>query len=88
MAEQEIKIVISVIMPVYNCQAFIKDSLQSIFAQKLPSELKLELSIYEDGSTDDTLQVLEQFLCKNNNNSNNYTIIISKNTSPNPKGGK
>ncbi len=45
---------VSVIMPAYNCQAFLKESVSSVIEQTYPG---WELLIVNDASTDDTLPI-------------------------------
>ncbi|MDD5259282.1 MAG: glycosyltransferase [bacterium] len=52
---------ISVIIPTYNCGKFIAEGLTTIFNQTYKN---LEVIIVDDGSTDDTKQVLSPFLEK------------------------
>tara|TARA_Y100000310_G_scaffold57488_2_gene52692 strand:+ start:26209 stop:26961 length:753 start_codon:yes stop_codon:yes gene_type:complete len=52
---------LSVITTVYNCEKFIKESLDSLFAQKYTD---LELILVNDGSTDATRSLLQPFLEK------------------------
>lgn len=49
---------ISVILPVYNAGAFIKDSVGSILNQSVKD---FELIVLDDCSTDNTLEIIEQF---------------------------
>lgn len=86
--------VVSIIIPLYNCQDFIQECLDSIFAQTLTSDsyqqVKLELSIYEDGSTDNTLKIVEESFQKLKNDTTNgdkFSLVISKNESASPHGG-
>ena len=48
---------ISVIMPAYNCGKYIKEAIWSVMAQTYPDK---ELIIVNDGSTDDTAQILKE----------------------------
>lgn len=48
---------VSVIMPAYNCQAFLRDSVSSVIAQTYPD---WELLIINDASTDDSLAVARE----------------------------
>ena len=52
---------ISVIMPVYNDEEFIQESLESIFNQTLTD---LEVICVNDGSTDNSLAILEKYKSK------------------------
>ena len=45
-------------MPAYNCGPYIGDAIKSILAQTMK---EFELIIINDGSTDDTLEVVESF---------------------------
>ena len=49
---------ISVLMPAYNAQAFIRQSVQSVLAQTFED---FELIVVNDGSTDDTAAILAAF---------------------------
>lgn len=51
-------VVVSVIMPAYNAERYIKESIQSVMGQ---SYSHWELIIVNDGSTDDTLKIIECF---------------------------
>lgn len=48
---------ISVVMPVYNGEKYIKQAVDSVFAQEVP----LELLVIDDGSTDGTEKVLSAY---------------------------
>src|SRR3978361_2227094 len=49
---------ISVIMPAYNAQKYVAKSIESVLAQTWQN---WELIIADDGSTDDTAEVIKQF---------------------------
>ena len=49
---------VSVIVPVYNCEGFLTEGLESIVAQSAPLA---EVIIVDDGSTDDSASVAERF---------------------------
>jgi glycosyltransferase involved in cell wall biosynthesis len=51
---------LSVIIPCFNSEAFIKDALESVFAQDLED---FEIIVVDDGSTDSTLDVVAGFDC-------------------------
>jgi len=50
---------LSVITTVYNCEKYVKESLDSVFAQNYSD---IELILVNDGSTDATRAILESFL--------------------------
>ena len=54
------KPLVSVIMPVYNGEKYIKKAVDSVFAQ----EVSLELLVIDDGSTDGTQEVLSAYKCR------------------------
>lgn len=49
---------ISVIMPVYNCERFLKESIKSVLVQSFQN---WELIAINDGSTDNSLSLLKDF---------------------------
>ncbi|WP_219600209.1 glycosyltransferase family 2 protein, partial [Vibrio parahaemolyticus] len=49
---------VSVVLPVYNCESFISDSVNSILKQTYRN---IELIIIDDGSTDSTVDILNDF---------------------------
>ena len=51
---EEMRPVVSVIMPVYNGEKYIAQAVQSVYAQNIP----LELIVIDDGSVDGTREVL------------------------------
>jgi glycosyltransferase involved in cell wall biosynthesis len=50
--------VVSVVTTLYNCAAYVKESIQSILSQTFTD---FEFIILNDGSTDDTWDIVEQF---------------------------
>lgn len=55
--ERNYKELVSVIMPAYNCEKFIKDAISSVLAQ---SYKNIELIVIDDGSKDTTVNIIEQ----------------------------
>ena len=51
------KILVSVIMPAYNCENYIAVAIQSVLAQEVP----LELIIIDDNSSDGTAEVIRSY---------------------------
>src|SRR6267142_4272392 len=52
---------VSVVIPNYNCGRFLAETLESVFAQTYPN---VEVIVVDDGSTDDSLNVLESFAAR------------------------
>jgi len=49
---------VSVIIPVYNSEKFLKESIESILSQSYEN---IEIIAVDDGSTDNSLEILNQF---------------------------
>jgi glycosyltransferase involved in cell wall biosynthesis len=49
---------VSVIMPVYNCETFVEESVQSVLKQTFQD---YELLVIDDASTDSTIKIIEKF---------------------------
>lgn len=64
---------VSVIMTVHNCEKFIEESLKSIFNQTFKD---FEIIIYNDASTDRTMQIIIDFLRDNTKKINGLVNII------------
>ncbi|MBD2022176.1 glycosyltransferase family 2 protein [Leptolyngbya sp. FACHB-36] len=52
---------VSVLLPAYNSQRYVAETVESILAQTMSD---FELIIIDDGSTDDTLKILQQYAAK------------------------
>lgn len=66
---------ISVIMPVYNAEKYVKDSIEDILAQTYKA---LEIILIDDGSTDGSLEILNQYKAKDAR----IKVIVSSNKGP------
>jgi glycosyltransferase involved in cell wall biosynthesis len=73
---------LSIIIPVYNAEKYLNKCLESIFQQNLKTE-DFEVICINDGSTDNTGQILEEFQKKYTNiileNQENFGEAISRN---------
>ena len=73
---------LSIIIPVYNAEKYLKKCLESVFQQNLKLE-DFEVICINDGSTDKTQQILEEFQKKYTNiileNQENFGEAISRN---------
>lgn len=67
------KNVVSVIIPVYNCENYLDDCITSIIKQSYGFK-NIELILVNDGSTDNSLKI-----CKKYKNKYNNIIVINKN---------
>ncbi len=67
---------VSVIMPCYNSQQYVAEALDSVLQQDYPN---LEVIVVDDGSTDNSLQILQQYA---DQNSDRITIIRQANQGP------
>jgi len=58
MTKSKIKGLVSITMPVFNCEKYIEDSISSVLAQTYSN---WELIIVDDGSTDNTLKIVDKY---------------------------
>nr|XP_022317054.1 UDP-GlcNAc:betaGal beta-1,3-N-acetylglucosaminyltransferase-like protein 1 isoform X1 [Crassostrea virginica] len=72
---------VSIIIPVYNGENWIDECLEAVQNQQFKGQL--EVSIYNDGSTDGTLSKLEEW--RENLKEQSVVVVIGGNTS-NPRG--
>lgn len=66
MAVDDLKIEVSIIIPVYNCARYLRECLDSVLRQTVD---KKEIICIDDGSTDESLEIIEQYARK-------YSFII------------
>lgn len=57
----------SVIIPCYNCESFLIDCLDSIFQNELSNDIFFEVILINDGSTDNSLDIMKEYQNKKNN---------------------
>lgn len=60
-----IKPIISIIIPAYNAASFIHTSVDSVLSQSIPNDI--EIIIVNDGSTDNTINVVENYMQEHSN---------------------
>lgn len=58
---QKNKICVSIVMPVYNAERFLEETLESLLRQNLPN---IEIICVDDGSTDGSLEILRKYSAK------------------------
>jgi glycosyltransferase involved in cell wall biosynthesis len=75
-----------VIIPIYNGEAWIEECFKAIQLQTAVGHIKLEISVYDDASTDQTWAMLQDWRYKLNSAGIRFTL--SKNESLRPRGGK
>jgi len=58
MAKEQRSVTISVVIPSYNAGALLRETLDSVLAQSRPAH---EIIVVDDGSTDDTAQIVGEY---------------------------
>ena len=66
------QIKVSVIVPVYNAQQYLKDTLDTIIGQSLKS---IEIICVDDGSSDESLSILKDY----QNKDSRLTVLTQQN---------
>jgi hypothetical protein len=74
----------AIILPVYNARSWLPDCFRSIACQ-IKNKLKVELSVFDDGSTDDSLDVIEKW--QPVLEAEGFKVFIGGHKEPAPKGG-
>ena len=75
MDELKVKIIVSVVMPIYNEEKFISNCIESLLLQNYPKE-NMEWIFVDGNSTDRTVEFVEKYRCK-------YPQLISIMNNPN-----
>ena len=80
---------ISIIVPTYNVEKYIRTCIESILAQTYRN---IEVIIVNDGSTDQSLAVISDFICSHHNikviNQKNQGLSVARNTGIDAATGK
>ena len=82
MAMRENQPLVSIVMPVYNCEKYLQESIESVLSQ---SYQNWELLVVDDGSRDRSLSIIESYVKKDSrvrlfqNNSNVHGPGIARN---------
>ncbi len=84
------KIKVSVIIPVYNCEMFLERAIESVISQQDFSEN--ELILIDDGSTDSSSQICDKYACIHNNikviHQENAGVSVARNNGINAAEGE
>lgn len=88
----ECNILLSIIIPVYNGEKYLDTCLKSIFNVKVKSGFNFEAIIVDDGSTDNTAEIIQQYTKKFNNikiiTNSNHGVSYSRNCGIEEASGK
>ncbi len=74
------KVLLSVIMPVYNEEIHIREILEKILVAPLPENVEKEIIAIDDGSIDDSGKILEEFEAKHNIITHDLIVNCGKGT--------
>ena len=76
------KIKLSIIVPVYNVEKYIRPCIESIFKQGL-DDRDFEVIIVNDGSTDRSMEMIKDIITQHNNitiiNQENLSLSVARN---------
>nr|CAD7602367.1 unnamed protein product [Timema genevievae] len=76
---------VSIITPIHNGDAWINDCMESILGQTVLNSHVVQVSIYDDASTDKTWELVQIWKTRVET-IRNISLVASKNTTPHPKG--
>ena len=68
---------LSIIIPVYNVEKYIEATISSVYRQNLPED-EFEIILVNDGSTDNSLQIITELASKHSN----ITVLSQENQGP------
>ena len=78
----ECKTKLSIIVPVYNVECYIRDCVESVFLQDLDDN-EFEVIIVNDGTKDNSIKVIEDLVCQHKNivliNQENCGLSVARN---------
>lgn len=77
---------LSIIIPVFNEAAFVRELLSKVVGQKIPSPLRKELIIVESNSTDGSREIVQKFLKDNEELLKQNSIEARLILQPSPRG--
>lgn len=84
-------IILSIIIPVYNVEKYVRKTLESIFESTLPKS-ELEVIVVNDGTKDNSMSIINEFAAKFDNlkiiNQENQGLSVARNTGLKAARGK
>ena len=84
-------IILSIIIPVYNVEKYVRKTLESIFESTLPKS-ELEVIVVNDGTKDNSMSIVNEFAAKFDNlkiiNQENQGLSVARNTGLKAARGK
>lgn len=84
-------IILSIIIPVYNVEKYVRKTLESIFKSTLPKS-GLEVIVVNDGTKDNSMSIVNEFVAKYDNlkiiNQENQGLSVARNTGLKAARGK
>ena len=77
--------IVSIIIPVYNCEKWLSACLDSILVQNLPNGFDIELLLVDDGSTDGSSKISDEYAERNSErvkvfHQKNSGVSVARNT--------
>jgi len=72
------KLTLSIVIPVYNEERTLTKLLKKVSVFKLPKDVEKEIIIVNDKSTDNSLQIMEEYVKERKNDGNKYIILNNK----------